>query len=86
MAFSTLVNAKWHTSLKVLPRISGETVKYFVSQQYVAIQASVRGYKFFLEGYIHDVQGKSLVRYSAVRLSLANYFLFKNRVRNRYRA
>jgi hypothetical protein len=48
---------KWHTNLTVMPRVSGECVENFVSQQSVSKDTSIRGYKFFLENYIHDVQG-----------------------------
>ena len=48
---------RWHTNLTVLSRLSGECVDNFVSQQSIAKETSVRGYKFFLENYIHDVQG-----------------------------
>ena len=55
---------QWHTNLTVLPRLSGECVDNFVSQQSIAKETIIRGYKFFLENYIHDVQG-TLMRYAS---------------------
>ena len=77
MALSKLDHAKWHTSLIVLPGITGEIVENFVSLQAVAKETSVRGYKFHLEGYIRHVQGMSSERYLTVGLSCAVFFCFK---------
>ena len=60
MAASTSGDLTWHSSLSVLPKISGDAVDRFVSLQAIAQETSLRGYKFFLESYIHDVKGKSL--------------------------
>ena len=48
----------WHGGLSVLPTISGGEVDRIVNLQSVLRETSVRGYKFFLEQYIHDVEGK----------------------------
>jgi hypothetical protein len=58
MSASSIVSMEWHLNLSVLPKLTGETVDKFVSQQSVAKETSNRGYKFYLESYIHDVQGK----------------------------
>ena len=47
----------WHKSLRNITVISGENLDKFVNKQGVGKQTSVRGYKFFLEGYIHNVEG-----------------------------
>ena len=47
----------WHTDLRKLPQISGKAVDDFVKLRCVANETGVRGYKFFLEQYIHDVTG-----------------------------
>jgi hypothetical protein len=60
MAATNSDNVVWHTSLTALPNIPGDTVERFVSMPSVAKETSLRGYKFFLESYIHDVQGKKL--------------------------
>lgn len=48
----------WHSTLSILPHISGEAIDNFVSSENVVNETTIRGYKFFLENYIHDVQGK----------------------------
>ena len=61
----------WHTNLFILSKISDETVDKVVSQQSIARETSVRGYKFFLESCIHDVLYKvseCMVRLSVPRL------------------
>ena len=51
----------WSTLLSVLPKLTGEAVDQFVKKQCVAKETSVRGYKFFLESYVHDVAGTSML-------------------------
>lgn len=53
--------AAWHEDLSCLPNISGITIEVFINLQCVAKETSIRGYKFFSEGYIHDFQGNSLL-------------------------
>jgi hypothetical protein len=60
MNIELLQNAHWHMHLNVLPQISGETVEVFVSSQSLAKETSIRGYKFFHESFIHDVQGMNI--------------------------
>ena len=69
---------QWHTNLTVLPRLSGECVDNFVSQQSIAKETSIRGYKFFLGNYIHDVQG-TLMRYAS-RHSVGYIQLYRHRL------
>jgi hypothetical protein len=57
MMAEKLYEEKWITLLSVLPALSGDSVENFVKQQSVAKDTSLRGYKFFVESYIHDVQG-----------------------------
>lgn len=47
----------WHTDLSHFPTVCGQAVDDFVSMRCVANETGVRGYKFFLEQYIHDFQG-----------------------------
>jgi hypothetical protein len=54
---SNVDDRSWSTLLSLLPAITGVTVDEFVRQQAIAKETSIRGYKFFLESYIHDVQG-----------------------------
>lgn len=48
----------WHTNIYVLPVLTGETVDNFVRKQSLAQETSARGYKFHVEDYIHDFEGK----------------------------
>jgi hypothetical protein len=57
-----MIVERWHTLLSVLPTLSGDSVDNFVKQQCVAKETSLRGYKFFVESYIHDVQGMRWLR------------------------
>jgi hypothetical protein len=47
----------WNTLLLVLPALSGYSIDNFVKQQSVAKETSLQDYEFFVESYIHDVQG-----------------------------
>jgi len=51
-------NVFWHTNLKVLPHLQAEVIDNFISANNVVKETSIRGYKFFLEGFVHDVEGK----------------------------
>ena len=48
----------WHRDLSSLPCLSGKAVDDFVKLQSIAQVTSVRAYKFFLENYVHDFEGK----------------------------
>jgi len=49
--------AGWHKTVGIIPFISGSIIDEFVKKQSLAEETSVRGYKFFLESYIHDAEG-----------------------------
>jgi hypothetical protein len=48
---------RWGKNLQNLPVVSREVMDNFVKKQSLAKATSLRGYKFFLESYIHDVEG-----------------------------
>ena len=60
MAVGGVDVVNWHINLRVLPRLCAEGVEQFITQYRVVKETSVRGYKFFLEGYVHDVEGTVL--------------------------
>ena len=59
------VSDVWHTTLSVLPFISDDTLDKFVWKQSIAKETSIRGYKFFLENYIHKFEG-TLLRWAII--------------------
>ena len=52
---------KWHKNLTVLPVISAAAVERFISTENVVKETTIRGYKFFVESYIHNVEGWSML-------------------------
>jgi hypothetical protein len=50
-------NVNWSKRLINIPIISGEEMDNFVKKQAIAKETSLRGYKFFIENYIHDIEG-----------------------------
>ena len=57
------IRAVWHSNLQNLPPFSWARVESFVKINSEVQVTSERGYKFFLEGYIHDFQGELRGRY-----------------------
>jgi len=55
------VAAFWHTNLNVLSHLEAQLIDDFVSVNNVVKETSIGGYKFFLEGFVHDVKGKLFV-------------------------
>ena len=58
MAMSVVDIDCWHKNLTVLPRLSADGYDHFIEKHQVVKETTVRGYKFFLESYVHDVEGK----------------------------
>ena len=48
----------WHKNLSILPVLPAGFIESFVEQQKTVAVTSERGYKFFLEGFVHDFEGK----------------------------
>ena len=57
MATVSVVSEFWHKNLDQIPVITGSFIEKF-AQENLPIKATLsRGYKFYHEGFIHDVQG-----------------------------
>jgi len=51
----------WHKNLKTVPRFSPSFIDKFAADHLPIKATLVRGYKFFYEDYIHDVEGENRV-------------------------
>jgi len=49
----------WHKNLKTVPRFSTSFIDKFTADHLPIKATLVRGYKFFYEDYIHDVEGEN---------------------------
>jgi len=49
----------WHKNLKTIPRFSTSFIDKFAADHLPIRATLVRGYKFFYEDYIHDVEGEN---------------------------
>ena len=49
----------WHKNLKTVPRFSTSFIDKFAADHLPIKATLVRGYKFFYEDYIHDVEGEN---------------------------
>ena len=57
MATVSVVSEFWHKNLDQIPVITGSFIEKFAREN-LPIKATLsRGYKFYHEGFIHDVQG-----------------------------
>ena len=54
---SSLVVSSWTSSLERLPEIVMEDVDDFLNVEKAPEGGRVKGYKFFVEGFIHEFQG-----------------------------
>ena len=53
------VSEFWHKNFTEIPSITDELIDFF-SAEVLSIKATLtRGYKFFYESYIHDVEGNA---------------------------
>ena len=48
----------WHKSLKTVPKIEHSYIYFIVKEKSPVKQSMDRGYKFFSESYIHEIEGK----------------------------
>ena len=56
----------WHKDIRNIPRFSGSDLDQFVQENKKVKVSSDRGYKFFLEGYVHDIFGELITRYDTL--------------------
>ena len=49
----------WHKNLKTVPTFSTSFIDKFTVDHLLIKATLVRGYKFFYEDYIHDVEGEN---------------------------
>ena len=54
---SSLVVSSWTSSLERLPEIVMKDVDDFLNIEKAPKSGRVKGYKFFMEGFIHELQG-----------------------------
>ena len=54
---SSLVVSSWTSSLERLPEIVMKDVDDFLNVEKAPKSGRVKGYKFFVEGFIHEFQG-----------------------------
>lgn len=54
---SSLVVSNWTSSLERLPEIVMKDVDDFLNVEKAPKSGRVKGYKFFVEGFIHEFQG-----------------------------
>ena len=54
---SSLVVSSWTSSLQRLPEIVMKDVDDFLNIEKAPKSGRVKGYKFFMEGFIHELQG-----------------------------
>jgi hypothetical protein len=57
LQISKISMSGWGKNLRNLPVVSGEVMDNFVQKQSLAKETSLRGYKFFLESYVHEFEG-----------------------------
>ena len=56
-SLSSLVVSSWTSSLEQLPQIVMKNVDNFLNIEKAPKSGCIKGYKFFVEGFIHEFQG-----------------------------
>jgi len=51
------IESEFRRNLTVLPHLDANELDKFIEKERVVKETSIRGYRFFLEGYVHDVEG-----------------------------